>query len=389
MSSIDFLSLFESLPGLYLVLTPELSIAAVTEAYLHATMTSREAIVGRPLFEVFPDNPGDPNPDGVHNARASLRHVIEHRAADTMAIQKYDIRRPDSDGGGYEERYWSVVNSPVLSATGELLYIIHCAVDVTAFLREPYTRADYARELYFRDQELQAHNRSLRAAHEESQESYRLLADRLFTLREEERKHLALELHDGMGQALTAIRVDLATAQRRLDNGDSAAAAHKIDEAALAVEEAIRLTRRIATDLRPAVLDHLGLAEAIEFHAREFQSRTAIRVRFENRFGDRALSPDQNLAFFRIVQESLTNIARHAQATQVTIELLETANSMRLAIADNGVGFAPPENAGRSLGLLGMEERARTVGAAFRVISSPGQGSRVEVTWSTKEPAIR
>ena len=110
-------ALFESAPGLYLVLTPDLTIVAASDAYLQATMTTRPSIVGRNIFEVFPDNPADPDATGTRNLRASLTRVVQHRRPDTMAVQKYDIRRPDADGGGFEERYWSPVNSPVLGAT--------------------------------------------------------------------------------------------------------------------------------------------------------------------------------------------------------------------------------------------------------------------------------
>src|SRR5689334_14369236 len=131
----DFRALFESAPGLYLVLTTDLTIVAVSEAYLRATMTERDAIVGRSLFEVFPDNPGDPSATGVTNLRASLERVLRHKRPDAMAVQKYDIRRPETEGGGFEERHWSPMNSPVVSPDGELLYIIHRVEDVTEFVR--------------------------------------------------------------------------------------------------------------------------------------------------------------------------------------------------------------------------------------------------------------
>lgn len=131
----DFRALFESAPGSYLVLTPALVIVAVSQAYLRATMTTREAILGRHLFDVFPDNPHDATATGVFNLKASLAQVLQHRAPDVMAVQKYDIRRPDSEGGGFEERYWSPVNTPVLGTNGEVTYIIHRVEDVTEFVR--------------------------------------------------------------------------------------------------------------------------------------------------------------------------------------------------------------------------------------------------------------
>ncbi|MDP3177325.1 MAG: PAS domain S-box protein, partial [Spirochaetaceae bacterium] len=143
----DFRALFESAPGLFLVLAPDLSIVAASDAYLHATMTTREQILGRDMFAVFPDNPDDPAASGTSNLRASLDRVREARVADTMPIQKYDVRRPESDGGGFEERYWSPLNSPVLSATGGLLYIIHRVEDVTEKVRMQQRDAERQVEL--------------------------------------------------------------------------------------------------------------------------------------------------------------------------------------------------------------------------------------------------
>jgi PAS domain-containing protein len=114
----DFQALFEAAPGLYLVLTPELIITAVSDGYLRATMTKREDILGRHIFDVFPDNPGDPNADGTRNLKASLQRVLERQILDIMPIQKYDIRRPASAGGGFEERHWkNVVSAPVSTGT--------------------------------------------------------------------------------------------------------------------------------------------------------------------------------------------------------------------------------------------------------------------------------
>ena len=132
---LDFKPVFEATPGLYLVLSPDLKIIAVNDAYCLATMTNREEIVGRALFEVFPDNPDDADATGVSNLRASLRRVLEFRRPDTMAVQKYDIRRPDSEGGGFEERYWSPLNSPVLDDAGKVTCIVHRVEDVTQIIR--------------------------------------------------------------------------------------------------------------------------------------------------------------------------------------------------------------------------------------------------------------
>jgi len=131
----DFQTLFQSVPGLYLVLAPDFTIVAVSDAYLRATMTQREEILGREIFEVLPDNPDDPPATGVSNLRASLERVLQGKVPDTMAVQKYDIRKPQSEGGTFEERYSSPVNTPVLGPDQEVTYIVHCVEDVTDFVR--------------------------------------------------------------------------------------------------------------------------------------------------------------------------------------------------------------------------------------------------------------
>src|SRR5438477_9854930 len=135
-TAMPFRVLFESAPGLYLVLTPdEFSIVAVSEAYLRASMTERSHIMGGKLFDVFPDDPKDTAADGVRNLRASLERVKTKRTADVMKVQRYPVRRPENEGGGFEERIWSPINSPVFSDNGELILIIHRVEDVTLFVR--------------------------------------------------------------------------------------------------------------------------------------------------------------------------------------------------------------------------------------------------------------
>jgi PAS domain S-box-containing protein len=131
---LDFKCLFEAAPGLYLVLDLKFFILAASDAYCQATMTRRDDIIGRHLFDVFPDNPDDPSADFIRNTRASLNRVLQSRKADVMVIQRHDVRRPESEGGGFEVRYWSPVNSPVLCPDGSLGYIIHRVENVTDFV---------------------------------------------------------------------------------------------------------------------------------------------------------------------------------------------------------------------------------------------------------------
>lgn len=173
-----FRRLFEEAPGLFLVLDAGLRIVAVSNSYLAATMAERDAILGRGVFDVFPDNPEDAGADGVRNLRASLERVIEQRMPDVMAVQKYDIRRPESEGGGFEVRWWSPLNSPLLDADGRLEYIVHRVEDVTEFVRLKETEAEQSAlaselrergdlmeaEIIQRARELQQTNEQLREA---------------------------------------------------------------------------------------------------------------------------------------------------------------------------------------------------------------------------------
>jgi PAS domain S-box-containing protein len=182
----DFRRLFESAPGPYLVLTKSFQIVAVTDTYLAATKTKRDEIVGRGLFEVFPDNPDDPEATGTSNLRDSLLTVLRDREPNTMAVQKYDIRKPESEGGGFEERYWSPRNSPVFNDQGDIDFIIHRVEDVTDFIRLKQGEAEQLKlteefrtrvvqmegEVFARAQEVQKVNKQLQAAHDQVSELY-------------------------------------------------------------------------------------------------------------------------------------------------------------------------------------------------------------------------
>ncbi len=184
--NLDFRALLEGAPDLYLILDPALNIVAVSNAYTAATLTRREEIVGKGVFEAFPDNPDDAAAAGVHNLRASLRRVLSTGVPDAMPIQKYDIRRPDEEGGGFEERYWSPRNTPILDGDGAVRYIIHKVEDVTEFVRlrrqgvEQSRLADDLREqavrmeaeIFARSREVAEASAELKTANEELQRLY-------------------------------------------------------------------------------------------------------------------------------------------------------------------------------------------------------------------------
>ncbi|MDP3176535.1 MAG: sensor histidine kinase [Spirochaetaceae bacterium] len=217
-------------------------------------------------------------------------------------------------------------------------------------------------------------------------EELRNLAARLLTVREDERKALARELHDDLGQALTAMKLGLAWIGRRLRNiGDSAETQGliaKSQELESLINDTITTIRRISTELRPAVLDMMGLWPALEAEAARFSARTGIECAI--RPGSDSWKPCSekvSIELFRIVQEALTNVARHAKAKSVEISCMATPLGHALSITDDGQGIGSIEIANSSsLGLIGMRERALSFNGEFFVSGASGAGSTVTVT---------
>jgi PAS domain S-box-containing protein len=207
----------------------------------------------------------------------------------------------------------------------------------------------------------------------ESEARYRALARRLQTIREEERAELSRTIHDELGQSLTALKIDLSMISKRLDTGLQ----ERVEAAAAELDRMIQQVRNIATELRPGVLDHLGLVAALEWQAKEFTRRCGIECQFQLTGEEPALEPDEAVSLFRILQESLTNVARHARASVVRVSLETAPDFVRLAIEDNGIGLSEERKKDDgSLGLMGMEERARFIGARLSIESSIESGER-------------
>ena len=217
-----------------------------------------------------------------------------------------------------------------------------------------------------------------------SRDQLRALAARLQKIREEERTRVAREIHDELGQALTAIKIDMSS----LIHGLSPEKAKRAGPILKEVDEAIHSVRRISTELRPAVLDAAGFVAAVEWAAEEFEARTGTKCRLDSPPACIAIDPERATALFRIFQETLTNVARHANATEVRVQLARDDGNLTLEVHDNGRGLGEEElSAGGSLGILGMRERALLLGGEFNITGAPGKGTtvrvRVPVTHST------
>jgi signal transduction histidine kinase len=211
-----------------------------------------------------------------------------------------------------------------------------------------------------------------------STEQLRELSARLQFVREEERTRISRAIHDELGQTLTGLKMDVAWLQGHLDPQQPALLA-KTQAMSDLIDTTVQIVRRISTELRPGILD-LGLVATIEWQLQEFQTRTGIKSKLISSPEETTLDDDGSTVVFRIFQEILTNVVRHAGATQVEVTLEETAAFLTLQVTDNGRGMTASEiDSPRSIGLLGMQERARLRAGEVQFHGAPGQGTTVTV----------
>lgn len=225
----------------------------------------------------------------------------------------------------------------------------------------------------------------------QSEEQMRQLAARLQSAREEERAALARELHDELGQTLTAIKLELVRAVDALRTERAGReTVDRIQSLAGLVDIGISTVKRIATNLRPPTLDHLGLPAAIRWETMTFRARTGLRCYIRGVRDTTALTPEQQTVLFRIFQEALTNVARHARASAVYVALAERNDVFELRIRDNGRGISDTQMANpRSIGLIGMRERAAMIGGMFQIAGRRAKGTVVTVRVPTMKAAKR
>ena len=231
----------------------------------------------------------------------------------------------------------------------------------------------------------------IRAAEEleQSRAELRALAIRLQAIREEERTRIAREIHDELGQALTALKLDLAWLGTQPQKSTSTSGEFRAVDQSITkrIDETMQIVRRIASELRPSVLDQLGLEAGIECLVQETTQRTGIAITLHAEEFPR-LSDDLASHAFRIIQEALTNVTRHSKATRVDVAVRRAGGSLILGVSDNGVGFAADTLSGlRSLGLVGMRERALACGGVLMVQGKPGEGTSIVVTIPLKTEA--
>lgn len=244
-------------------------------------------------------------------------------------------------------------------------------VEITAKLIAPDRFLSFVRDI--------SERKRVEKALLQSREDLRKLSNHIENIREQERLHISREIHDELGQHLTVLKMDVSRLARKLN---SAAEGSQTDFQNIlnAINDMVLAVRRISTELRPGLLDDLGIIAAMEWYSHDFEKRTGIQTSFMSSVGEENMKKEWAIALFRIFQESLTNVARHSQASKVDVSLVKEGKQLVLLIEDNGRGFDPQEGPERkTLGILGMKERAMMLGGTYSIQGSPGQGTLVEV----------
>jgi two-component system sensor histidine kinase UhpB len=309
---------------------------------------TRDEAIGRPVTALMR------TPDDEAATDQALRVLALRRGEDVVA--PVEVVRLSRDG---TPRVISMVACALRDAAGRIVGVAGICRDVTENNR--------------RDEELRRRNMQLVARDRKMRE----LTQRLNAVREEERTRISREVHDVLGQLLTGIKMDLRWIDRRLAGGsaDNAALRARLAEADALVDQTVSTVQRIAVELRPSTLDSLGLQAALRDEARRFQTRTGMQTQVEIQGRPQPVGPVAT-ELFRILQELLTNVARHAEASGLSVLLREEGAGCVLQVADNGRGIADdPWAATASLGLFGMRERAEAIGGSFEIARAAAGGT--------------
>jgi len=329
--------IIDTIPTMAWSLRPDGAIEFVNRRWIDYTGVSLEEEVAEPAGPVHPD-------DRSVAMKDWLAHTVSGEAYET------EVRLRRADG----EYRWCLIRTVPLR--DEHQNIIKWFGTST--------------EIEDRKQAEQALYRSF--------EQLRALTARLQSVREEERARMAREIHDELGQSLTAIKIEVSSLVNDLSPGQQRP--FRKESVMKLIDETIQTVRRISTELRPGVLDDLGLVAAVEWAAHEFEVRTGTRCHVRLPAADLSLDPEQATALFRILQETLTNVARHACATTVKVRLTDENGEVYLEVGDNGKGISLEQlYAANSLGILGMRERALLLGGELAISGVSGKGTTVRV----------
>ena len=328
----------------------------------------------------------------AQSGEEALRMVLKHN----LAVILLDVRMPGLDGFETARMIHSRERSrhtPIIFLTGVSLEMESAfrgyEVGAVDYLIKPFvaevlrSKVSVFVDLHKKNVALTSEIKERKIAEAQLRESevqLRALAARLISIREEERARIAREVHDELGQVLTGLKMDVTWLARRLA-GSEEPLVEKAEAMCRLIDSTMHLIRRISTGLRPEILDDMGLVAAFGWQAKEFQKRMGMRCRLKLPEEQVDLDKELSTAVFRIFQEILTNIARHAKASSVDVTLSISEKLLKLAVVDDGIGITESQIGGReSLGLLGMQERAQLFGGEVSIRGVPGHGTTVSVS---------
>ncbi len=341
-SELRFRSFMDNAPAIAWIKDAQFRYTYINRAHERLHGRAPAEVLGRDDFDIWP----------AEVAQQFRNHDEEALSAGGAAVQTLE-KAPYGDGRPGD---WLVVKFPLPNASGGT-GIGGIGIDVTPRILAEERARGYAADV-------------------------RRLMDRLVAAQESERRRLADDLHDLIGQNLTALGIDLTTLKQRLHSEVDPSAGARIDVMRALVEKTIDAIRGVMTDLRPPALEEFGLAPALRWYAAEFSERTGMKASLSVAGGERRLPRDAELALFRIAQEALTNAAKHSGANSVHVGIAEEAGLMQLSVEDDGRGFADPVGARSERrggwGLAAMRERAEAHGGTLR-IEFPGRGTRLIV----------
>ncbi len=331
--------LFEFAPDGYLVTDPEGTIHEANHAAASLLNTAQDFLVGIPLVALVAQS----------DRQAFVTQLT--RLPKLQHVQDWKVRLQPRDGTPFPA---AVTAAAVRDSEGKLVGLRWLMHDIT--------------------ERVQAEERILLA-----NERLRALSRRLVEAQETERRHIARELHDEVGQALTGLNLLLGMSSRApADTVET-----RLGEARALVEELMEKVDELSLDLRPAMLDDLGLLPALLWHFERYTVQTGVRVNLEHSGMERRFTAELETALYRVVQEALTNVARHAGVNQVTVRLWANQNVLSVQVKDQGAGFDPQAALDEpvTVGLSGMYERAALLGGQLMVESAPGSGAFIRAEW--------
>ncbi|TGL58982.1 hybrid sensor histidine kinase/response regulator [Leptospira sarikeiensis] len=400
-SAPDFRVLFESAPSLFLVLSPELKIVAVSDGYLKATLTERDKILGRGIFDVFPDNPDDPEATGVSNLRNSLLRALETKAQDTMAVQKYDVRRPEQDGGGFTVKYWSPINVPVLDKKGKVVYIIHKAEDITEFVllkqkgekQSEMTEAlrskteEMETEIIRRSQELQEANKSLRDSEKIKSEFF---------------ANVSHELRTPLSLILAPVESILSDKSKNLSSNQAQMleTVHNNSVRLLQMVNSLLDFSKFEAGKMKVELEPINVSNLIRLILKDFEPSAlekSIRIQTDLPSSDLNILIDRYL-FERIIFNLLSNALKFTpEGGNIFVILSFSEGILRLVVKDSGIGISEEDQkiifkkfqqaegsstrryGGTGLGLAMVKEFSELLNGSVHLESKVGAGSSFAV----------